>query len=474
MNNHSQDYSSGLFETVVKGGYCIGCGACSVVENSPVKIKLNQFSQLIATTESDIAPELDKKLQSVCPFSNRSANEDEIGKELYGNNAAYDPKLGYHRKVYAGHISEGNFRDSGSSGGMGSWILSTLLQEGLVDGVIHVKDRLPTSDDPRLFHYQLSTNKEQILAGAKSKYYPIELSEVVQMIKERPGQYAVVGIPCFIKSVRLLARQDEILNDRIKFCIGLICGHLKSGRFAEMFAWQCGVRPSELQSIDFRTKIEGYGANQYGVTVKGVVDSKPVVKTSLPVNQMYGTNWGLGYFKYKACDYCDDVVGETADLTIGDAWLPQFVNDSKGTNVIVVRNVILEQLIQDASNAGKLSLEDISVAEAIQSQSSGFNHRREGLAYRLLLTDKAGKWRPKKRVPAGNNLTPLVQKIQDQRILLAERSHVAFKKAIEKDSFEIFVKEMEPLVSGYHNLYRGSLWQRVVRKIKSKLKIANS
>src|SRR5690606_27884286 len=111
-------------------------------------------------------------------------------------------------------------------------------------------------DDKRLFHYQLSISEEDILSSSKSRYYPVELSGMLDIIKDRPGKYLIVGIPCFIKSIRLLTKYDDILKDRIKFCLGLVCGHLKSASFAEMFGWQCGVKPSHLTSINFRTKLD--------------------------------------------------------------------------------------------------------------------------------------------------------------------------------------------------------------------------
>ncbi len=247
--------------------------------------------------------------------------------------------------TYAGCVSEGDFRDRGSSGGMGTWIISQLLKEGLVDGVIHVHQRAYSDQDPRLFHYQLSTTAEQVRNGAKSRYYPIEISEVMQLVREQPGRYAIVGIPCFIKAVRLLMQQDALIAERIRFCIGLICGHLKSMRFAEMFAWQCGIEPDKLLSIDFRKKLPGADANKYGIEVAGLKNSQ-VVTVVKPVHDLYGSDWGLGFFKYKACDYCDDVVAETADVVVGDAWLPQYIKDSQGTNVIVVRHPIIQDLLE--------------------------------------------------------------------------------------------------------------------------------
>ena len=454
-----------LFQTVVKGGYCIGCGACAAVQNSPIKIILDEFSKFQATYEKPISNSLNTKLKSVCPFSDESQNEDQIGSELFKGKTNYHPKLGYFHSTYAGYVLEDGFRENGSSGGMVSWILTTLLKRDLIDGVIHVLPRIPTSEDPRLFHYQLSKTIPNILLGAKSKYYPIELSEMIHLILNNSGRYAVVGIPCFIKAIRLLSRQDNILNERIKFCIGLVCGHLKSTRFAELFSWQLGINPTQLKAIDFRTKLKNFNANQYGVTIIGNVDGKEIIKVSPPTNKLYGTNWGYGFFKYKACDYCDDVVAETADITIGDAWLPKYINDSKGTNIIVVRNLIFKKILESAQNANLINIKKIQPEDIIKSQDSGFKHRREGLAYRLLLADQAENWRPKKRVPAGTIIKKKIRQRQKLRIELSEQSHIAFKEAIEKNSFTVFIDKMNPLLKKYQEYYRPPLWRRILGQI---------
>jgi coenzyme F420 hydrogenase subunit beta len=454
-----------LFETVVDGGYCIGCGACASVEGSPIVMKLDEFSMFKATINPSVnVNNLTASIQSVCPFSNASENEDSIGKELYGPEATYHDKIGYYLSTYAGHVVEGDFRKNGSSGGMGSWIAASLLNAGLVDSVIHIHQRQPTGDDRRLFHYQLSTTINEVTNSAKSRYYPIELSEMMTLIRQRPGRYVIVGIPCFIKSIRLLAKQDEKLGERIKFCIGLICGHLKSARFAELFAWQCDIPPAKLSAINFRTKLDGHGANRYGVTVKGIIDNHEITKISPPINKIYGANWGFGFFKYKACDYCDDVVAETADVTIGDAWLPQYVNDGQGTNVVIVRNSIIKKLIEDARQENRLSFDDITPSEVVKSQNSGFEHRRAGLSYRLSRADKKGHWRPMKRVQPSNSEE--INMKQELRIEMADLSHIAFNKAIQENKFETFIDIMKPVVKKYQLLYKQPIWVRVINKVK--------
>ena len=83
------------------------------------------------------------------------------------------------------------------------------------------------------------------------------------------------------------------------------------------------IRHNDIELIDFRLKNEGQPANRYATQL---ITSDKI--TQRDVFDLDGTDGlGLGFFKYKACDYCDDVAGETADITLGDAWLPGEIKD---------------------------------------------------------------------------------------------------------------------------------------------------
>lgn len=461
---HIQD----LFKTVVKGGYCIGCGACASVSGSPIEIRFDEDKKLQpyikqgATEDNMTASAL-----LVCPFSGKSKNEDEIGEKLYSNIGNKNDKLGYVAATYAGFVKEASFRENGSSGGMGTWIMAELFREGYIDSVIHIHSNIPDDNNPKLFQYTISSNLEDIYAGAKSRYYPVELSAVIKEVKERPGRYAFVGLPCFVKSVRLLMMQDPILKERIVFCMGLVCGHLKSAHFASMWAWQVGIFPDNLMSIDFRTKLQDYGANQYGITAKGLIEGNVTTKVSPPLKELFGADWGWGLFKYKACDYCDDVVAETADVTIGDAWLPQYVKDSEGTNVLIVRSEQINNILNKAKSQNRIHLDNLTQDQVINSQSSGFAHRREGLSYRLSLLEKASLWYPAKRVqPSDKAVDNKTKRKLDLRIILSEKSHEYFKEALAKKSFDLLKIKLMPFIHEYYQLYRMSYVKKIFNRLK--------
>jgi coenzyme F420-reducing hydrogenase beta subunit len=295
------------------------------------------------------------------------------------------------------------------------------------------------------------------------------MSGILTEMLRRPGRYAVVGIPCFIKALRLACRESVVLKECVSFTVGIVCGHLKSTAFAEMFAWQCGVAPTDLRGIDFRTKLPGRPAFSYAVTVSGRRDTHPIAITK-PTSELFGSNWGHGFFKYKACDFCDDVVGETADISVGDAWLPEYVSDSAGTNVVVVRSPALNAILAEAVGQGRLHLDSIPVEQVVASQAGGFRHRRDGLAYRLFVEDQAGRWRPAKRVyPSVNHLSAKLREIYALRYELGQASHAAFAVAKTKQDFSIFQQTMRPLTERYNRHYRRPLILRILGKFKRTL-----
>lgn len=210
-----------LFKTVVNNGYCIGCGACASIKNSPINIKFDKFLKLQASIEKN---DKDKNpaysVLTVCPFSDKSINEDEIGENLFKKeNKNYDNNIGYFSETFAGFVNEEGYRKNGSSGGMVTWTLVELFKNGLINKVAHIHSHKPTEENPKLFEYKISKTIQEIKSGAKSRYYPIEISEIISEIRETPGNYAIVGIPCFIKAIRLLMKQEPVLHDRINIAL---------------------------------------------------------------------------------------------------------------------------------------------------------------------------------------------------------------------------------------------------------------
>lgn len=428
-----------LIDTVIKNDYCIGCGACSFVDEQ-FKVGLDQYGMIKASQVEGMAYKDDELALAVCPFSNSTKNEDFLAEKHFGEVEKSNPFIGKYIQNYVGYVEEGDFREKGSSGGFGKWILNELLEIGEVDYVIQV---VSNNERNKLFTFQIFQKGDDLLEGSKSAYYPITLKDSLEFIKDNEGKYAITAVPCFGKAIRNLCLQDAVLADRIKYVVGIICGHLKSTGFAESLAWQLEVHPQELLGIEFRGKIEGLRANEKGVYALDQNMDQSKTKSS---KTLYGGNWGWGFFKYKACDYCDDVVGETTDVSVGDAWIEELMQDHRGNNVIVIRNEKIAQIVNQAIQDKRLNFQEVKDEVVVQSQLGGIKHRREGLSYRLYNKKRRKEWVPEKRVQASNSLPYQRKRIYNTREIIRDASHRNFKKARELNSFSYFVKSMDPLI----------------------------
>lgn len=118
--------------------YCIGCGSCAVIDPA-FRIAKNADGCYRASVVGE--PRDWIAAERVCPFAS-SVDENQLGEELFSKQSGvkYDQHLGYYLSAYAGYVSVDGWRSRGTSGGMISWLAAKMLQDGLVDAVIHAKD----------------------------------------------------------------------------------------------------------------------------------------------------------------------------------------------------------------------------------------------------------------------------------------------------------------------------------------------
>ena len=404
----------------MSSGLCIGCGSC--VANSPeARMIMDQYGQLKPSGPGRWFAQPTAAFSRTCPFSPQARNEDELAARVFPFAAHQDAICGRWEGAYVGHAEAEDFRSRGSSGGLVTWVGVELLRRGMVDAVAHVESVDPKEGERRLFSYRLARDEDALRAGAKSRYYPIELSGVIEAIRATPGRYAVVGIPCFIKAIQLLRAEDVQLRERIVFTLGLVCGHMKSARLAESFAWQMDANIHEVAKIDYRRKNPERPANWYTAELT-LTDGR--IRT-MDWWHMADGDWGAGFFQNSACNFCDDVVAETADISFGDAWVEPYSSDGRGTNVMIVRSPILHDLVRAGIAEGRLSLEAVDSAFIERTQAAGFRQRREGLAFRLSWPHRG--IRPRKRVlPRWRGITVRRKLIYFMRYQISAWSHRVF------------------------------------------------
>lgn len=448
---------------IVHSGLCIGCGSCVTQSlSSNTSMQWDKQGFLKPDGNAGWYRHKSEAFTRTCPFSPAAKNEDYLAAELFPNAEQRMATIGSFKKAYVGHVAEEDFRRQGSSGGMVTWVANELLRKGLIDGVAHVVPVEDPQQEGRYFQYRISHTEEQIREGAKSRYYPIEMSRILNTMREVPGRYAIIGIPCFIKAINLLRKEDAVFRERIHYTLGLFCGHMKSARFVESFAWQMNVPVNQIQKVEYRFKDPNRPANWYNAMLT-LKDGRVTNRDWWHLND---GDWGAGYFMNNACNYCDDVVAETADVAFGDAWVEPYSSDGKGTNVVIARSSLIQQLIDTAIGEGRLKLDEVDGKFVEQTQAAGFRQRREGLAYRLSWVKSGVK--PCKRV-APDAKTPAKQRklIYRMRYFISKWSNRTFSLARKFNKPQLYLQFARMATAVYHSMaYHGGKFSEMKKRFE--------
>lgn len=449
-----------VIEHVVDADYCIGCGLCAVVcpENA-LRMTWGPLGTFYPARAPIFCQDCPACL-AACPFADgltdgaTHLDEDELGQRLLdGAGSLHDPRLGYYRACYAGYAPA--LRSDSSSGGLATWFLIQSLTSGLVDHVLCVHGN---DSAEALFSYRSCTTFEEVRAGAKTRYYPVHVADVLSQALQQKGRYALVALPCTLKALRLAQRSSPLLTERVVFTVGLFCGGLKNAHFVEYLAACVGVQANQIAAPRFRVKNPASGAWDYSFQCSEVPDGTQM--HSIPM-RLLGDMWGAGLFKPNACDYCDDISAELADVSVGDAWIPPYIHDGLGTSIVVTRSPEAQRMLERGCAGGELLLEAIPAKRVIESQAGNFRHRREGLAYRLNFAHRAQLPVPRKRVAPGYSWNPIKSRIQRLRMRARRLSTEAWLRQRSVPGTQLFEQEMRDTLralSLWTSIYHWPRW----------------
>lgn len=453
-----------VINSVVKNELCIGCGLCVYkCPSNALEMQWNEFGFLVP----ELAGNCDSNGEclTVCPFNpfpEKEVNtENELAELFLKNVIQYHPKIGKFTGLYAGYTKE--FRLTSSSGGIATYIFYELLERGIVDHIFAVQG----ADKPGThYEYSIISIKEDLTIASKTKYFPVTLGTVMPKIHELKGKVAIVGVACFIKAIRLVQHREPALIEKIPFLAGIICGGIKSRFFTEYLADKAGVDINNVEKPQFRIKDYKSTAGDYSF---GCLD-KNTKKENIIKMRTVGDMWGTGMFKNNACDFCDDVTTELADISLGDAWLNPYHKDGKGANVIVTRSKLANEIIQKGIKEGKLIIESLSKNRFLASQQGSFNHRHNGLSFRIKQAQKKNKTIPPKRF--GNEKTTIDFRIvQRQRMKVRQKSLEIWVESHNALVFDAKIKkslkQLRLATKVYH--YKRAIQQRVKKYLKISL-----
>ena len=344
---------------VVDRDLCHGCGTC--VASCP----LNAIELTRDDRRGIYRPQIDFTIcnhcaicRQVCP--GESVDFDELNTRVFSKKPE-NYLLGVYLNCYAGYATDTSLRYNGASGGVVTALLLSALELGLINGalVTRMNERQPLEPEPFI-----ARTGDDIISAAKSKYCPVPANIALREIMEKEGRYAVVGLPCHLHGIRKFEQVNQTLARRIILHIGIFCGYTYSFLATDFLLWRHGLNQADVTALTYCG--EGWPGG-------GFIDLSDGTRLFIPTFELYKT---VEYtFAPRRCLLCCDGAAELADLACGDAWLPEFADDTAGTSVVMSRTPQGEALLGQVTEKGWLELKSLGAAKVLASQPDFINKK---------------------------------------------------------------------------------------------------
>ena len=360
-------------KSVVKNNLCTGCGTCiALCPNEAIKLTINEKKGIYE-------PELNEEkcnncgiCYEICP--GHEVDFKQLNLEVFGKNPE-NVLIGNYLNCYIGHSTDYDIRYNSASGGLITQLLIFALGEEIIDGALVTRMKKDNPLEPEPF---IARTKEEIIEASKSKYCPvpanIALKEILE--SEEGETFAVVGLPCHIHGIRKAEQMDKRLKEKIVLHIGVFCSHVPNFLGTELLFERMNVKREEVIKLDYRG--EGWPGSMKICLNEGEL----LLLLLLPD---YWGFMGLDFFAPNRCLMCSDGVCELADISFGDAWLPELSDDKIGKSIIVSKTEIGEKLLQKMKLKNKIGMNKVDAKKVVQSQQSMIYFKKKNLNARIKL-----------------------------------------------------------------------------------------
>jgi coenzyme F420 hydrogenase subunit beta len=357
---------------IIDGGLCHRCGSCVGICPTGVLGLDNEdypsVKNLSACTDCELCVK-------VCPGDEFDIKE--AYKEAYGTEAELTSTHGEFKEAYLSYATDPFIREHSTSGGLVTAILLDQLRSGSIDGAIVI-----VSDPEKLWKGKpiVARTADEIMSAMKSKYAICPTNSVFNEIREIPGRYALVGLPCQIHGFVKAAKLDSRLKERVVLTLGLFC-HAAVEHEALQIIWG-SLGDKVNQAKRYISRVGKHPGTPHLELNDGSL--YPVYfgeKNGYRPSSMEVINIVYRLYTPSRCLTCFDASAEFADIAVGDPWMApphSGIDFYKGWSFALVRSSRGQQAIEACLRSGQI------VNEAVT--------RREALACnRMMSTEK--RWR---------------------------------------------------------------------------------
>lgn len=371
-----------LKTSIIDHNLCTSCGLCVSVCPDKLLRFSDSYTVPIPVLESIGGQEYKKcsncgLCEKVCAGYDSQTRASE--KKLYGRTRIQEERwTGIYRNAYQTAAKDLNILQNASSGGAGTVLSMTALEEDLVDAMLVVgRDKTKPWISKALF----ADSAGDVIKYAQTTYC---VTPNLHLLRENPyGRIGIIGLPCQIQGLRKLMNikdnaNAKKLSNKVVLLIELACSSNTTREGTEHII-------SNLMNIPLNNVLElRYRDGEYpgNLTVK----TKDREKCYFPFYKMVEE---FRKFKTFRCNTCPDWWSGLADISICDGATDIYAlskngKEHKPTSTVLVRTDIGQKVVNLAYIKGQISLNNYSF-----SNNLGLERKRQ--RYRFYLANSDGR-----------------------------------------------------------------------------------
>ena len=400
LRPENQPLSLRKLANIIEDDLCHRCGSCvGICPTGVLGVDEDEYpvvNKLLSCTDCDLCTK-------VCPGVEFDVSA--TAAQLFGFTPSIDSSHGHFLEAYLISANDRTIRSMSASGGFVTAFLIWLLEEKIITGSVGV-----TADEHVAWKGKpvILKTRDDVLRASSSKYAIAPTNIALEQVKKNPGKYAFVGLPCQIHGLHKSQAISPSLRSRIGLSISLFC-HAAIEHEPMQLIW------SELEKDGVQAKrylsrvgkhpgtpfIEQEDKSLHRLFFPWAKDGVYVPNSTEILNMFYRL------YTPMRCMTCFDATGETADISVGDPWMPSpspEIDLKDGYSFVLVRTERAKELIRKAAEHGVISVIPLQREQALNANHIMTREKKDRAFY--LIRRNQARSLP---TPSYNSEVPVVE-----------------------------------------------------------------
>lgn len=363
-----------LKSDVIDPGLCTHCGTCVGLNDRQLEMIDTDNGPLPSQKSIGI---LDSATYFACP--GKGVPYPSI-YEFLNSKKDHNFLTGKVIDAWIGYSSDKRIRLNGASGGVITSTLIYLLKKKLIDGAIVVLSGSPNPDDAEPI---IATSEEEIISSAQSVYLPVPVNTILDKSKNFKGKLAFVGLPDQVASIRMLQMEKHSYVNNIKYILGPYTGTNMYKGAIRSFLRGRGVKDTEkIISLKWR-------AGEWPGYLEVKIEGGRVFKA-----EKFYYNYLTPFFITKSSLFGCDFTNELTDISVGDAWSPEYEKQGMGFSVVLSRTSNGQRILKQMASDNIISLKKVELKKALEMHGHMLDFKKRGSFIRISFNKILGKKTP--------------------------------------------------------------------------------